>query len=67
MQFAVVIEQREIGEGAPGIKCELGHCFLEATILQSALERARSDPPRDRSSTLGNAACAGQHKCGLPP
>ena len=36
MQIAVVVEKGEIGKGAPGIKCELGHCFLEATVLQAA-------------------------------
>ena len=36
MQIAVVVEKGEIGKRAPGIKCELGHCFLEATVLQAA-------------------------------
>jgi hypothetical protein len=38
VQFAVVVEKGKIREGASGIKCELGHCFLGATVLQAARE-----------------------------
>jgi hypothetical protein len=40
MQFTVVVKKRKIGKGAPGIECELGHCFLEAAVLQAAQERS---------------------------
>jgi hypothetical protein len=46
VQVSLVVEQREIGEGSPGIKCELGHIFPRSDRLPDDTDPSKSPAVR---------------------